>query len=131
MIDLTLETAIRSAWCAATASGDAPWTHANPPAGHCDVTALIIRERKGGDVQLAQVFREGDLSEHHYWNVLPDGTELDLTSEQFDGTEAFGEATTMDAAFFAAAGPMRREVLRRLDDFRRAVDGHLAADAAS
>lgn len=127
MIDSTREAAIRPAWCAGTAAGDNHWTLTNPSAGHCDVTALIVREHVGGDLKLAQVFRHGDLSEHHYWNILPDGTDLDLTADQFDGSETFGDATTLDAACFASAGPMQPELLRRLADFRRAVDHCFAA----
>lgn len=127
MIDARLETAIRCAWCADTAGADNQWTPANPSSGHCDVTALVIREGMGGDLKLAQVFRNGELSEHHYWNVLPDGSEVDLTSDQFEGTETFGDATTMNAAFFASAGPMKPELIRRLDRFRSAVNEHLAA----
>lgn len=126
MIDSKLEAAIRDAWGAATSAADNNWETTNPSAGHCDVTSLVVREHIGGDLKLAQVFRNGELSEHHYWNVLPDGTEVDLTADQFDGTETFGDATLLDAAFFASAGPMRPELVQRLDHFRRGVDSHLA-----
>ena len=129
MIDFRLETAIRSAWSATTAAGDNVWTSTNPSAGHCDVTSLVIRERLGGNLQLAQVFRNGELSEYHYWNTLPDGTEVDLTADQFDGTETFRNSTTLDAAFFASAGPMQPDLVRRLDGFRSMVDDNLSTFA--
>ncbi len=127
MIDPQLTTAIRSAWSATTAGGDSEWSPANPSAGHCDVTALVVRSHLGGDLKLAQVFRNGVLSEHHYWNVLPDGTEHDLTADQFDGTETFGPETLLDVEFFETAGPMRPELVRRLERFTAAVDDGLAS----
>lgn len=126
MIDSRLETAIRSAWGATTAAADNVWASTNPSAGHCDVTSLVIREHAGGDIMRAQVFRDGALSEHHYWNVLPDGTEVDLTADQFDGTETIRDPSTLDSAFFASAGPMQPELVRRLDTFRTTVDDNLA-----
>lgn len=127
MIDPQLATAIRSAWSATTAAGDNDWLPTNPSTGHCDVTSLVIRAHVGGDLKLAQVFRNGELSEHHYWNVLPDGTELDLTADQFDGTETFGPATLLDAEFFDTAGPMRPELVQRLEQFGATVDDNLAS----
>lgn len=48
--------------------------------GHCGVVALMIRGCFGGDVV------KGLVNGHrHYWNRLPDGTEIDLTSCQFGG----------------------------------------------
>jgi hypothetical protein len=37
------------------------------------------------DVFGGKVFRGSVDNEEHYWNELPDGTEIDLTSDQFDG----------------------------------------------
>lgn len=127
MIDPHLATAIHSAWSEATAGSDGDWSPTNPSAGHCDVTSLVIRSHVGGDLKLSQVFRDGALSEHHYWNVLPDGTECDLTVDQFDGNETFGPATLLDAEFFDAAGPMRPELVERLEQFSAAVDDALAS----
>lgn len=104
MIPDELATSIRLAWSADTAAADNTWSIDNPSAGHCDVTSLLVREKIGGDLRMAQVFRNGELCEHHFWNVLPNGTELDVTREQFDGSETFGPVTEMDAVFFAAAG---------------------------
>lgn len=126
MIEHSLKTAISSAWSHETASDAESWSEGNPAAGHCDVSSLVLREHVGGDLRMAQVFRNGQLSEHHYWNRLPDGSDLDLTAAQFDGTETFGPATEMDAAFFAEAPPIRPELFDRLDRFRSAVDAAIA-----
>lgn len=74
---------------------------------------------------MGHVFREGALSEHHYWNVLPDGSEIDLTGEQFDGSETIEPVVLMTAEFFAQAGPMKPELRRRLAAFRSAVNTEL------
>lgn len=122
VIDSELQDAIRSSWSAATSASDNVWAPENPAAGHCDVTSLLIREEIGGDLKMAQVFRNGELSEHHFWNVLPDGSEIDLTSSQFDGSETFGDPTLMTPDFFAAAGPMNPDLVRRLDLFRAVIE---------
>jgi hypothetical protein len=73
---------IRSAWTAAT-SADENWTPDNPALGQCAVTALIIQDLLGGQL-LRGMF--GDVS--HYWNLLPDGTQVDATRDQFpEGSE--------------------------------------------
>ncbi len=125
MIDPNLEAAIRSSWSFETSDTDRGWDASNPAAGHCDVSSLIVRDRCGGDLKMAKVFRNGEMSEHHYWNVLSDGTEVDVTKEQFDGTEEFVDTVTLDAEFFATAGPIKPSLLKRWDDFRLRVDQHL------
>lgn len=126
VIDPELRSALESSWSAGTAAGDNTWSPANPAAGHCDVTSLVIREHVGGDLRMCQVFRNGELSEHHYWNVLPDGQDFDLTNSQFDGSETFGDPAMLDEEFFANAGPMQPELTDRLDRFRDAVSSLLS-----
>jgi hypothetical protein len=46
--------------------------------GDFAVTALIVQDHLGGKLIRAEV--EGV---SHYWNRLPDGTEIDLTRDQF------------------------------------------------
>lgn len=72
-----------SAWTAATAAGTT-WTTQRPATGQCAVTALIVQQLLGGDlVRVLNPDRTGQPISH-YFNVLPDGTELDLTRDQFD-----------------------------------------------
>lgn len=54
------------------------WTDANPTTGHCAVVALIIQEFFGWEVCKTTVNRAS-----HYFNILSDGTIIDLTAEQF------------------------------------------------
>ena len=46
--------------------------------GQCAVTALVVQDFLGGELIRAFV-----CGESHYWNRLPDGSELDLTADQF------------------------------------------------
>jgi hypothetical protein len=85
-----LEAAIRAAWaldtCDPVDAGD--WSQANPSRGQCGSTALTIHDLLGGELLIAEVLRtDGSRQGVHYWNLLPDGTELDLTSEQFASDE--------------------------------------------
>ena len=85
-----IEHVIRASWSAETCDpvALAEWSPQTPARGQCAVTALIVQEFLGGDLLLAEV-RNSDGSRQglHYWNRLPDGTELDLTREQFAASE--------------------------------------------
>jgi hypothetical protein len=65
------------------------WSPENPARGQCGVTALVLQEHLGGDLLLADVVHaDGSRQGVHYWNRLPDGSEVDLTREQFvDGEQ--------------------------------------------
>jgi len=47
------------------------------------MTALVVQDLLGGDLILAEVHVDGIKDGNHYWNRLPDGTEVDLTGDQF------------------------------------------------
>jgi hypothetical protein len=59
------------------------WQPDNPSRGQCGVTALVVQDLVGGDLILGEVFVGDAKVGHHYWNRLPDGTEIDLTGDQF------------------------------------------------
>ncbi|MBD3783867.1 MAG: hypothetical protein IE926_13125 [Micrococcales bacterium] len=59
------------------------WSPVNPARDQCGMTALVVQDVLGGDLVLAEVHVDGSKVGHHYWNRLPDGTELDLTADQF------------------------------------------------
>lgn len=52
----------------------------SPLAGYCGVVAQVVQGMFGGDIMAGRV--DGV---RHYWNRLPDGREVDLTSCQFGG----------------------------------------------
>jgi hypothetical protein len=81
-----LEAAIRAAWALDTCDpvDVDDWSEANPSRGQCGSTALTIHDLLGGELLIAEVLRtDGSHQGVHYWNLLPDGTETDLTREQF------------------------------------------------
>ena len=84
--------AIRAAWGADTCDPvDLPWSPRNPSRGQCGVTALVLHDLLGGDLLVAEVRNaDGTRQGVHYWNLLPDGTEVDLTREQFAPHEQVG-----------------------------------------
>ena len=73
----TLKNKLSLAWCAETASGE--WNKNNPSLNQCAVTALIVQDYFGGDLLRCKM-TDGN---SHYWNRLPNGTEQDLTVDQF------------------------------------------------
>jgi ADP-ribose pyrophosphatase YjhB (NUDIX family) len=95
----SLERAVRAAWCLWTSDPvDQPgWTEANPASGQCASTALVVQDRLGGELLIADVHEaDGTRQGVHYWNRLPDGTELDLTRGQFRGGEHVGPPRTIE-----------------------------------
>ncbi len=85
-----IEAAVRTAWardtCDPVDAGD--WSAANPARGQCGTTALTIHDLLGGELLVAEVLRDdGSRQGVHWWNRLPDGTEIDLTREQFASHE--------------------------------------------
>jgi hypothetical protein len=78
--------AVRAAWCLETCDDVdvAAWTPEKPARGQCGATALTVHDLLGGELLLAEVLRpDGSRQGVHWWNRLPDGTEVDLTREQF------------------------------------------------
>jgi 8-oxo-dGTP pyrophosphatase MutT (NUDIX family) len=108
---------MREAWGPDTCDpSDLPdWRPENPARGQCGATALVIHDLLGGDLILGEVYGHGARRGHHYWNRLPDGTEVDLTRDQFSPDETI----TAGVVVPRPAGPPRRcrgqyELLRHL-----------------
>jgi hypothetical protein len=81
-----VECAVRGSWSAQSCDPVdlADWSDHNPARGQCASTALIIQDRFGGELLIADVFHaNGSRQGVHYWNRLPRGLEIDLTREQF------------------------------------------------
>ncbi|KOU36447.1 YunG family protein [Streptomyces sp. WM6378] len=96
-----IERALRASWAADTCSPDdverAPWRPGNPAWGHCDITALVVRDLFGGVLMLGGVrARDGAQQGFHWWNRLPSGVELDLTLEQFRDGQTVTEGKVVE-----------------------------------
>lgn len=74
----TLKNKLLLVWNAETALGS--WTSECPSLNQCAVTALIVQDYFGGELLRCKMTN----NDSHYWNRLPDGTEEDLTAEQFN-----------------------------------------------
>jgi len=76
---------VRAAWgpdtCYPNASEE--WQQDNPARAQCGMTALVVQDLLGGDLILGEVHVDGAKVGNHYWNRLPNGTEIDLTADQF------------------------------------------------
>jgi len=99
--------AIRAAWALDTCDPvDADdWSAAHPSRGQCGSTALTIHDLLGGDLLIAEVARaNGTRQGVHYWNRLPDGTEIDLTRDQFTDNEVISPPRTVQRP----GGPPKR-----------------------
>lgn len=78
-----LASLVRGAWSRSTSADPERWSEVNPAWGQCAVTALVVQDHLGG-----VLLRDEIEGVSHYWNGLPDGTELDLTIEQFGFVES-------------------------------------------
>jgi len=99
--------ALRESWSAETCDPvDVPfWTSDNPAKGQCGVTALVLNDVFGGHLVLADVlWPDGSRQGSHYWNQLPDGSEVDLTIDQF----TLGEVVQEGRVVVRPSGPPRR-----------------------
>lgn len=83
MNSIELHQLFSSAWCAETAMGK--WNPENPSLNQCAVTALAVQDLLGGVLLRCELSDGGS----HYWNKLPDGSELDLCAGQFQRISAY------------------------------------------
>jgi hypothetical protein len=74
----TLPVVLQECWSRETSYEPEKWTPENPTHGQCAITALVVQDLLGGDLLRAKVN-----GAEHYWNRLPDSSELDLTRDQF------------------------------------------------
>lgn len=74
----TLPAVFQECWRRETSYEPGKWSPENPTHGQCAITALVVQDLLGGDLLRAKVN-----GAEHYWNRLPDSSELDLTRDQF------------------------------------------------
>jgi hypothetical protein len=106
---MSLPVGIRLArsWSADT-SADPEWSPENAALGQCAVTALVVQDELGGELLRTTV---NGVS--HYFNRLPDGSELDLTRTQFAAWEPTAiETRSREYVLSFPATRARYELLR-------------------
>ena len=97
------------------------WTPENPARGQCDVSAFVYWELFGGNLVLAEVYHDGERTEHHYWNRIT-GEDIDLTSKQFVNGEELREKTMLDNSYVREKIPtIRPELQERIKVLRESV----------
>ncbi len=78
LTEAELTKAIAKSWSRDTSDDPQGWSYSNPARGQCAVTALIVQDFFGGDLLCTNINFT-----LHYWNLLPNRCELDLTRGQF------------------------------------------------
>ena len=73
-----LPAVFQECWRRETSYEPGKWSPENPTHGQCAITALVVQDLLGGDLLRAKVN-----GAEHYWNRLPNSSELDLTRDQF------------------------------------------------
>jgi hypothetical protein len=108
-----LEAAVRASWDEGTSDTPDRYDPANPERDQCGPTSLVVHDYLGGELLHVEVFTAGVLTDHHYWNRLPTGDEVDLTRGQFVRGETFGPVDAMERPTVVSEPAQRRYDLLR------------------
>jgi hypothetical protein len=87
MIDRLLR-ALRHSWSQDTSGFPGRWTIENPACGQCSVSALVVQDYLGGEIQRFIVVDAGQ-DMRHVANLLPGGVLLDATASQFSSVPVY------------------------------------------
>ena len=94
-----IEAVVRAAWSIDTCDEHdrSDWTADVPERGQCVATAWLLHDLLGGALVGAEVHHaDGSLQGYHYWNRLPGGVDVDLTSTQFARGEVVQAGQVVD-----------------------------------
>jgi hypothetical protein len=80
--------ALRASWSADTSGDPEHWSAQNPAWFQCSVSALVIQDCLGGEIQRFAVVDAG-ADYRHVANVLPGGVLLDATASQFSAIPVY------------------------------------------
>lgn len=87
-----LEAVLRDSWSSATSADPDNWSRSNKAWGQCAVTACLVQEYFGGELLRVTAFlSDSENSIGHYFNRLPNGETVDLTSSQFPPGTTFSD----------------------------------------
>ncbi len=119
-----LKAAIRDAWTRETcfpAVRDS-WTSSLPETGQCAVTALVVQEKLGGKIAFNQHY-------NHYWNVLSNGSNVDLTIGQFAEVEQL-EMSGFRSRNYILNSPaaLKYQTLKRYKRLKKTVEDILQSE---
>lgn len=111
-----IEKALRRSWSAETSYWPQTWTPERPEHGQCAVTAMIVQACLGGWIVRAKV--NGKL---HYWNLLHDYKEVDLTRGQFETWPAKVQVSLVDRKKLETRPDTMKRYETLLGEFLRAL----------
>ena len=89
--------ALKVAWSKDTSS-DKSWSSDNPASGQCAVTACIIQDYLGGEIQHATATLSDGTKISHYYNNL-NSADIDVTKQQFPESTIFTESDQRNGDF--------------------------------
>jgi hypothetical protein len=107
LTEAELAKTIAKSWSRETSDDPGRWSCDNPARGQCAVTALIVQDFFGGDLLRGNI----NLTPH-YWNLLPNRCELDLTKNQFKEVVFWGTPTQSCRQFVLSNSTTRRNYKR-------------------
>jgi len=105
--DLVL--AIEKSWCKETCypMAQKAWSPDDPSLGQCAPTAMIVQDYLKGEILYCR-------HQRHYWNLLPEGVEMDMTGLRFADDPVVCHDATVHRSMFTNnrdAGTLVRYVL--------------------
>jgi len=107
LTEAELAKAIAKCWGRETSDDPLGWSCDNPARGQCAVTSLIVQDFFGGDLLCAHI----NLTPH-YWNLLANRLELDLTKGQFKEVAISGAPSEATRQFVLSNSTTRRNYKR-------------------
>ena len=103
-------------WSRDTSYDPLSWCPQNSAWGQCAVTALVLQDYLGGDLLSGEVN-----GFHHYWNLLPTNSEVDLTLQQFDSVDRIEHRKKADRAYVLSFPGTRRRYRKLLSRVQNAL----------
>ena len=106
-----LAKALAKAWTRQTSYDPARWSADNPAWGQCAISALVAQDVLGGSLLVGEFN-----GIQHYWNLLPNNRQLDLTKHQFGRVRSFQGPRRVERGYVLSFPDTQKryEVLRRV-----------------
>lgn len=115
----SLRADLEHVWAADTSADPSRWTYERPSTGHCAVTAMLVAEYTDATTILRVPLSAED-GGSHYYNALPDGTEVDITRDQFDTYNPLGPPEERTFGYLLS----NEDTLKRYETLRTRLGEH-------
>jgi len=108
--------------CQETSFDPDSWNEINPLFGQCVVAALLYQDYFDSELVRGEI-ASPELSMVHYWNRLPSGEEIDVTTDQFGANRPqFSDVQTRDRQSVLDKGTVLIRYLLLKDRFEALLD---------